>query len=211
MSYPPPPGYYPPPPGYFRPPSPPDPVPAGMIVGLLAGGCLVPIVGPVVALVYGISHLRRPGAPLLLAGGLVFGVIHLFLTLTVALAIPNFLHVRAHANEAAVKAGGHEIQLAVERFGYDHAGLYPSSIDELVKGGYLAQLPINPFTDQPMRQIQPGDTPFSGEFTYTPVSAEGKISGYRLDLYGSAQSKPDPRAPQRPEHVILELTEGEDR
>ncbi len=98
----------------------------------------------------------------------------------------------------------HTVQLAVERYATDSAeGDCPASIDEVVKGGYLSQLPTNPFggmlrdvpgleTPRPMRSLRPGEY-CPGDFLYLPVletySGGPHVSSYVLVLSGYFSSE----------------------
>ena len=62
-----------------------------------------------------------------------FTLIELLVVITIigilaAMALPNFIKMRAKANEAEVKAGIHAIQVALERYAVDSGGVYPSAL-----------------------------------------------------------------------------------
>ena len=61
-----------------------------------------------------------------------------------------------------------QIQLAVERFAVDTEGAYPSSLDILLARGYLAGMPINPYSRQPMQVLEVVTTPAAGDIVYVP-------------------------------------------
>ena len=88
----------------------------------------------------------------------------------------------------------HLIQLGLERFAVDSPGsVYPASIDELLEAGYLEQMPVNPFTGQPMRCVPPDGEHGHGDFSYLLRGHQGvapaselrpdEILGYDLVLY----------------------------
>jgi hypothetical protein len=205
MQYIPPPGSFP----YAPPPYNPRPaVPGGTIIGLITLALLVPLIGPLIAFITGLKRNSEQGAGWLIGCGAAAGAFQLMVLLPVAIAIPNLMMIGEKGKEAETKQALHTIQLAVERYATDRNWTYPKTIDEVVAAGYMPQLPINPFTDQPMRNISPGDVPFEGEFTYKPVIQDGEATGYELYCYGSA--KPTGTASVVPgvEHVILKLTSG---
>lgn len=61
---------------------------------------------------------------------------------------------RFHALEAQAKQNMHEVQLALERMAVDDPGSnYPYNINDIVRRGYLQELPQNPFARRPMRGV----------------------------------------------------------
>lgn len=207
MQYVPPPGSF----NYAPPPyTPPPALSTGAITGLIALAVLVPVIGPLIAFIAGLIHNTKKGSGWLIGCGAALGAFQLLVLLSVAIAIPNFVSIKEKSKEAEVKQNLHSIQLAVERFAVDHDGAYPTTIDELQAQSYLPQLPQNPFTNQPMRNISPGEQPFQGEFTYKPAVKDGGVVGYELYGYGSAQSKGAESAVPGMEHVIIVLKYGPD-
>lgn len=85
----------------------------------------------------------------------------------------------------------HEVQLALERFSIDESdSRYPPSVDLLVGTSYLPEMPLNPFSGQPMRcvilgeDLQPLSQPGRGDFGYLPRrDPDGSIGGYTLALF----------------------------
>jgi len=62
-----------------------------------------------------------------------FTLIELLVVITIigilaAMALPNFIKMRAKAKEAEVKAGIHAIQVALERYAVDSGGVYPFAL-----------------------------------------------------------------------------------
>jgi hypothetical protein len=69
----------------------------------------------------------------------------------------------------------HEIQLGIERFAVDDPQeRYPPSTAEIVRAGYLPDLPLNPFSGQAMRQLQQDEAPSRGNFYYIGVGVHGE-------------------------------------
>jgi hypothetical protein len=128
----------------------------------------------------------------------------LFMFFLGAMALPGYLTAGIKAPEAEVKSNLHNIQIALERYAKDHGGIYPQSTGELISENYLPQYPHNPFTDQPMREIDFGTAPFDGEFTYLPFTTDGKVDAYYLIAYGYKKSAgEDIDRDGVPDHVIL--------
>lgn len=67
--------------------------------------------------------------------------------------------------EAIVKSGIHEIQLALETSAYNDGGLYPTAIQDLIGRGHLSSFPRNSFTRQEMRRVPWGQRS-AGDFSY---------------------------------------------
>lgn len=71
--------------------------------------------------------------------------------------------------------------------------LSPRDMQQLVKSEFLEDIPINPYSNMPMKAIRIGDVPCYGDYTYFSAYREendqGKIEriqrGYWLIVYGS--------------------------
>ncbi len=79
---------------------------------------------------YYAAQAARQGASSKIVGCIVAIVVGVFIVIIVgiiaAIALPNYIKVKEKAKEAEVKANLHNIQLAIERFGVDTEGAYPS-------------------------------------------------------------------------------------
>ena len=96
------------------------------------------------------------------------------------IAIPNFIQVKKRSMEAAVKANAHSLQMVVEEWSTDHAGILPALADigpALFLGGVF---PDNPFTGNPF-QLGATGVYSQGNLGYSLV---GSI--YRIEGYGAA-------------------------
>lgn len=141
---------------------------------------------------------KFPGAQTL--GCIGFVIVFVIFTMTA----PCWVQDPVKATEAAVKFNIHSIHIALERYGVDQGGFFPDNIQILIDENYLPEFPINPFTEQPMREIEFGDEPYDGEFTYIPVTTEGVVSGYYLMCYGYSETEGhDVNGDGVPDHVIL--------
>jgi len=105
----------------------------------------------------------------------------------------------AAAKEAAVRSNMRTLQIVVESYATDHAGLYPIAIDDSVRvyfpGGdehsVAGQASRNPFTKEPewpllcsikdlYRDVAETSVP-AGAVEYTPMSdSTGKITSYAI-------------------------------
>jgi hypothetical protein len=77
------------PPAYPPPPSAEEPLSTGAVLGMLTLGCLLPIIGPLIGIVFGIKHSRKGNAWAVIGGAVVLGLIQLVLAISVAIVIPN--------------------------------------------------------------------------------------------------------------------------
>jgi hypothetical protein len=101
----------------------------------------------------------------------------------------------------------HAVQLALERFAVDSpGGVYPADLTVLIDQGYLEQMPLNPFTGEPMRWVMLRESVYEaerppglshGDFGYYPrlekqymtepldlsILERVEIWGYTLYLY----------------------------
>jgi hypothetical protein len=76
-------------------------------------------------------------------------------------------------------------------------------METLIADGYLTQLPVNPFTNQPMKDIPYGSSDYYGNFTYLPVTLGDKVLGYYIIVYGYKNTEGQHLlAPASKDHVI---------
>ncbi|MFH1675495.1 MAG: hypothetical protein ABIC40_00620, partial [bacterium] len=109
----------------------------------------------------------------------------------VAAAIPNWQRAKRKAMRAEVRSNIHTIQVALCRYGVDHddsdhfccEGIFPDEISSLIEEGYIIDFPVNPFTREPMKNIELGSEPQAGEFTYVPIYGNGAARGFLLYAY----------------------------
>ena len=83
-------------------------------------------------------------------------VVIVILGVLAVIAIPNFIQVKKRAMEASVKGNAHALQLVVEEWSTDHAGVLPVLADlgpAQFPGGVF---PDNPFNGNPFLLGAPG-------------------------------------------------------
>ena len=104
--------------------------------------------------------------------------------LLAAFLLPNFLGSQDKAKEAAVKSLMHNIQLSIEAYNVENES-YPMAEDITLKGlydeylsvgGYMVELPKNPFTGKPYTESD-----MAGKITYRYDAAKGSytLTGYK--------------------------------
>ena len=106
----------------------------------------------------------------------IIGLLAVFLT-------PKLLGAKDRAKEVAVKSVMHSVQLAVEAFEMENM-TYPLDTNVpleslcknyLMAGGYMAEVPKNPFTGQ---QYKDADMAGKVIYIYDKVTAQYKLIGY---------------------------------
>jgi type II secretory pathway pseudopilin PulG len=101
-----------------------------------------------------------------------------------AIAIPNMQHLIKRSKEASVRGNTHAIQVGIEAFSVDHAGVYPQQADDadvqalLPHGSY----PENPFTRAATVVPWNADPANPGEISISNLPG----GGYRLKARGQA-------------------------
>ncbi|MFH1386826.1 MAG: prepilin-type N-terminal cleavage/methylation domain-containing protein [bacterium] len=107
----------------------------------------------------------------------IIGLLSVFL-------VPNLLGARDRAKEAAVKGVMHTVQLAVEAYQMEN-DVYPLGNNialeslcrnYLMSGGYMADVPKNPFTGA---QYTDADTAGKIIYTYENTTGAYKLTGYK--------------------------------
>jgi hypothetical protein len=144
-------------------------------------------------------------------------VIVLFIVVGVLAALAGWLSAEALA--AKIKRdrladGLGQVQLAVERYGFDHFGHYPVSLADVLADGTLDAMPENPYTKQPMPVLVPADAPVPGGVVYVAwgpriAASEGVVRQENIDyiitaygLAGQAGMEP-PELEQSPAQAEL--------
>jgi hypothetical protein len=170
----------------------------GFVIGILS---LSMAAASLVAIVIGIFNSRIKNRVRLI----VYGFLTL-LTLFVIFTCLTFQTVPNYNPEWESKKNLHTIQEGLDLYAEGHNGEYPPSVDDLITEHVFDRFPQNPFTRAAMRNMPFHSEPFEGEFTYVPVSREGKIVGYYLLLYGRKENEGmDINNDGVRDHVILVL------
>lgn len=111
-------------------------------------------------------------------------VVIAIISIIAAFMMPNFIGVQDRAKEAGVKAVMHSVQLAIEAYNLENES-YPMgsniSMKELFDnylsaGGYLAEVPKNPFTGKDYTE---SDKAGKIIYIYDDSSATYKLIGYK--------------------------------
>ena len=89
-----------------------------------------------------------------------------------SVAIPNFINMRRRADEAAVRANVHTVQLAAELFATRNGGYYPATtMQDMGFGTLIDTLPHGDFLRNPFTNLY--DSPIDG------VAAAAGLTGYQ--------------------------------
>jgi len=181
-----------------------------IFLGLLITGTLGDIVGFILSAV----NWRKKWAREVFVFCCITFVLHIFIAIAIlaAIALPNYRLAKEKAREAELKAYTHSLQIALERYAVDSSGLYPESMHKLIELDYITSYPSNPFSDTRvvMKEIDFGDPDYEGNFTYVPVTINGRITGYYLLGWGSKKipGKIDVDEDGTMDHVALVVTSG---
>src|SRR5262245_17283139 len=83
-------------------------------------------------------------------------VVVIIIGILATIAIPNFINLRARADEGVIKSNMHTVQMSVEDFAIQNDGDYPTTATAALPDGRtlgdvcpLGYIPINPFTRSP--------------------------------------------------------------
>jgi len=87
-----------------------------------------------------------------LAGQRGFTLIELLIVMTIiavlaAIAVPSYIASVKKAKEAVLKEDLHTMRAAIDSYTYDKSKA-PQSLDDLVQGGYLKEIPKDPITSR---------------------------------------------------------------
>jgi general secretion pathway protein G len=98
-----------------------------------------------------------------------------------AITLPQYQKTIMHTREAVLKEDLRSMRSLIDQFAADK-GRLPQSLDDLVSGGYMREIPVDPFTGQKDWAVTTGEDPNSlqGETGVTDVhsaSAETSTEG----------------------------------
>jgi len=79
-----------------------------------------------------------------------------------AITLPQYQKTIMQTREAVLRDDLHKMRELIDQYGADK-GRLPQSLDDLVSGGYLREIPIDPITGQRDWAVATGDDPNSSE------------------------------------------------
>jgi general secretion pathway protein G len=96
-----------------------------------------------------------------------FTLLELMIVITVivilaAIALPQYQRTVLHAKETVLRDDLFQMRKSMDQYAADK-GKLPQSLEDLVSGGYLREVPIDPITDNADWQPVMGDDPASVE------------------------------------------------
>lgn len=98
-----------------------------------------------------------------------------------AVALPQYHKTIMHARETVLRSDLYRMRSLIDQYAADK-GRLPQSLEDLVSGGYMREIPTDPITDQKDWNLEIGEDPFSSEggsgildihSSSTEVSTEG--------------------------------------
>lgn len=99
----------------------------------------------------------------------------------VSMAVPTYMNIVERARETVLRQNLFTIRDVIDQY-YADKGKYPDSIEELVSGGYLRHIPIDPFTQQADWKTVPYNGSESGQLEPT----EGEDTGGIFDVHSAS-------------------------
>ncbi|HXV13263.1 MAG TPA: type II secretion system protein [Candidatus Krumholzibacteria bacterium] len=109
-----------------------------------------------------------------------------------AIAVPNFVRMKANAQDAGVKSNSHAVQVAAEDFAVKNDGFYAADLTDLCTTGetVIDALPQNQRLENPFTRAltEPVDGPAAaiGQTGYEPVvDGSGMTIGYIITGQGN--------------------------
>ncbi|HXD31402.1 MAG TPA: prepilin-type N-terminal cleavage/methylation domain-containing protein [Pyrinomonadaceae bacterium] len=112
-----------------------------------------------------------------------FTLLELMIVITIiiilaAIVLPQYQKTITSAREAVLRDDLYKMRSLLDQYAADK-GKMPQSLEELVSGGYMRELPIDPFTDQADWTTTTGEDPNSdtGEQGVTDVHSAATDTG----------------------------------
>ena len=156
---------------------------------------------PVIYIIVGLAGIKTHWGNTLKTIGVTILIPHVIAFIIIN---PSVIWDSTRANEIVTKANINLLKSSFEKYGRQHDGTFPQTSSGFITDKVIKSLPLNPFTNgNPMADIKFGDESFPGNFTYLPVTIDGKIKGFYLLGYGSPETPgEDVDRDGNPDHVI---------
>ncbi|MNX04811.1 Type II secretion system protein G precursor [compost metagenome] len=67
-----------------------------------------------------------------------------------SVAVPNFMGAQDKAKNSGVQSNGHNVQMAIEQYAVDYAGIYPANLSSVIgaTSSYMVAYPKTPWNTQ---------------------------------------------------------------
>ena len=109
-------------------------------------------------------------------------VVLAIIALLASLVAPRYNHAVDNAREASLRTSLNVMRDAIDKFAADK-GRYPDSLDELVKVGYLRQIPQDPITGR------------KDSWLMLPAPVDGSLGGRVADVRSVASARAQDGSP----------------
>jgi hypothetical protein len=166
-------------------------------------GMLIPSLILFILFIIGLLYRSHPySRGFILSGSVGATIAYVILGFTLS----SWIYAPVTGLEAEVKSNTHSIQIALERYTFEHNGLYPENAETLIDGNLMTVFPRNPFTNRPQINVPYGSPDFEGNFTYLPFTIDSELRGYYLIGYGYRKNPGNHEIdPNVEDHVIIVL------
>jgi general secretion pathway protein G len=119
------------------------------------------------------------------AGSRGFTLLELVMVMTIivilaAVGVTAYHKIELKAKETLLKQDLKEMRKMIDQYAADKEEL-PTSLEDLVKAGYMREVPIDPITGQADWQVDMGDDPLSRENRQGIVDVHSKAPGVGTD------------------------------
>ncbi len=89
-------------------------------------------------------------------------IVMFIIVILAAVALPQYQRHVLHTRETVLKDDLYKMRTMIDQYAADK-GKLPQSLDDLVSGGYMRQIPIDPITDEASWNAITGEDPNSTE------------------------------------------------
>lgn len=108
-------------------------------------------------------------------------IVMFIIVILATIALPQYQKTVQHARETVLKDDLYQMRKMIDQYSADK-GKLPQSLDDLVKEGYIRELPIDPMTDAADWVTETGEDPNSakdeqGIINVKSASAEESLDG----------------------------------
>jgi hypothetical protein len=177
------------------------------IITMIVISIFIPVIGPAVSLLYSLISIRQKHAST--TAGIAVAILIIEILAFLYMPGDNGSNM-PRAMEAETMANTRSVGILLQTYANDHNGLYPESIQAMIKDNPTSPLPMNPFTQKRMRDVSFGSPEATGELTYVPIINDGKVVDFYVMSYGRQKTPgEDVNGDGIPDHVLIVVSSRE--